>query len=38
MPEHKDRTTFDETIPLASGVLLHVTITIIDVLAAEARS
>lgn len=33
MPEHKDTTIFDQTIELASGVLLHVAITIIDVLA-----
>ena len=35
MPENKVRTVFDEAIGLGSGCSLHVTITIIDVLAQE---
>jgi hypothetical protein len=35
MSEHKDQTVFDEAIRLGSGYFLHVTITIIDVLARE---
>jgi hypothetical protein len=38
MSEPKDTRIFDETIPLSSDLILHVTITILDVLASGVQS
>lgn len=38
MQEHKDTAVFEKAIPLSSGLVLHVTITIFEALVRGVRS